>query len=67
MDFKLDRSAFKVSPRENQKESREYWLQKTPMERFAAAWYLTAYAYGIDYMNPPPLDRNAFSMRKHGE
>ncbi len=62
---KLDRTAFKINTFESADNNKEYWLSKTPDERFAAAWYLICCAYNIDYNNPPKLDRTCFSMRKH--
>ncbi len=65
--YRLDRTAFKIQSFEEAADTKEYWLSKTPDERLAAAWYLTCCAYGIDYDNPPRLDRTVFSMRKNGE
>ena len=64
--FRLDRSAFKIQTHEQASNTCEYWLSKSPQERFDAAWYLICAAYNIDVKNPPRLDRNAFSMRKNG-
>ncbi|CAN5345339.1 hypothetical protein BH09BAC1_BH09BAC1_26320 [soil metagenome] len=64
--YRLDRTAFKIQTFEEADNNRDYWLSKTPEERMAAAWYLTCCAYGIDYKNPPRLDRECFSMRNHG-
>jgi hypothetical protein len=64
--YKLDRTAFSIKTFKEADNNRAYWLSKTPAERWAAAWYLTCCAYGIDYKNPPKLDRTAFSMRKNG-
>lgn len=66
MMFRLDRSAFKIQTHEQASNTSEYWLSKSPQERFDAAWYLICAAYNIDVKNPPRLDRNAFSMRKNG-
>ena len=64
--FKLDRNAFKIQTFAEADNNKKYWLSKTPAERWAAAWYLTASAYNIDYKNPPRLDKNVFSKRKNG-
>jgi hypothetical protein len=64
---KLDRTQFKIQTFEEADNTREYWLSKTPNERFAAAWYLICCAWNIDMNNPPKLDRTVFSTRKHGE
>ncbi len=62
---RLDRSAFKISDFREAENNRAYWLKKTPDERLAAAWYLIASAWNLDYNNPPRLDRSVFSMRKN--
>jgi hypothetical protein len=64
--FRLDRSAFKIQTHEQASNTTEYWLSKSPQERFDAAWYLICAAYNIDVKNPPRLDRKVFSMRKNG-
>jgi len=64
--FKLDRTAFKVQTFKEADDNKEYWLSKTPGERWAAAWYLTCSAYNIDYKNPPRMDKTVFNMRKNG-
>ncbi len=65
MDFKLDKTAFKMGSHKDSGNDRAYWLSKTPMERFEAAWYLISQAYGFDPENPPPMDKTLFSTRKH--
>ncbi len=64
--YRLDKTAFKIQSFAEADNTRAYWLNKTPEERWKAAWFLTCAAYGIDYNNPPRLDRNHFSMRKNG-
>lgn len=63
--YRLDRTAFQIQTYQQADNTRYYWLQKTPAERFRAAWYLICSAYGIDPANPPRLDRQLFSMRKN--
>ena len=63
---RLDRTKFKAGIAENQTNDREYWLNKTPKERLAAAWYLICSAYGLEYRADHKLDRTVFSMRKRG-
>ncbi len=63
--YRLDRSAFKINTSSEAENNRAYWLRKTPDERLAAAWYLIASAWNLDYNNPPRLDRSVFSMRKN--
>jgi len=64
--YRLDKTAFKVQTLQDADHNREYWLSKSPEERFRAAWYLICCAYGIDPEHPPRLDRTVFSMRKNG-
>lgn len=65
MPLRLDRTAFHAGTHE---ENASYHAQHQPatmVERLRAAAYLNSVAYGYDFKNPPRLDRNAFSMRKH--
>jgi hypothetical protein len=39
-------------------------MEKTPLERLAAAWYLICAAYNLDCQNPPRMDRSAFAIKK---
>lgn len=64
--FRLDRTAFKIQTHHEASNTVEYWLTKSPEERFRAAWFLICTAYNIDRNNPPRLDRTVFSMRKNG-
>ncbi len=64
--YKLDRNYFRINSFKEADNNREYWLSKTPNERFAAAWYLISCAWNFDINNPPRMDRSVFSMRKHG-
>ena len=47
--FRLDKTSFKIQTFEEADNTKNYWLNKTPVERWAAAWYLTASAFNIDY------------------
>ena len=47
--FRLDKTSFKIQTFEEADNTKNYWLDKTPAERWAAAWYLTASAFNIDY------------------
>lgn len=64
--YRLDRDSFSIKTFEEADQNKKYWLEKTPTERFKAAWYLICSAYNIDPENPPKMDRQAFSIRKHG-
>lgn len=61
---KLNRTAFKIDAFESADNNKDYWLSKTPNERFAAAWYLTCCAYDIVNNNPPKMDKTHFEIRK---
>jgi hypothetical protein len=63
--YRIDRTAFKAHTFEAADNTREYWLQQPPHERLRAAWWLTCCAYGIDHNNPPKMEKNVYSARKH--
>jgi len=66
MDYpRLDRTKFKAQTFQEADQQLNYWLAKTPAERLIAAYYLISVAWNFDFQNPPRMDRNAFSMRKH--
>lgn len=62
--YRLDRQAFNIQSFEEASKQRDYWMQKTAMERLAAAWYLVCKAYQLDYHGQHRLDRTAFRVRK---
>jgi hypothetical protein len=64
MDFRLDRTTFGLQTSENQGKNRTYWLEKSADERFAAAAFLIANAFGIDLKKIPKMDKTVFSIRK---
>ncbi|HHH49393.1 MAG TPA: hypothetical protein ENK52_00255 [Saprospiraceae bacterium] len=61
--YKLDRTAFKIQSFQQADNNRSYWLSKTPLERLAAAWYLSCSAYNVN-QEQIKMDRTAFKMRK---
>lgn len=63
--YRLDKSAFRLQSFEEASNNKDYWLSKSPSERWQAAWYLICSAYNLDPDNPPRLDRSVFSMRKN--
>ena len=63
MEFRLDRTSFSVQTLENQGKNKNYWLEKTADERFAAAAFIIASAYGIDMNKLPRMDKTSFSIR----
>jgi len=64
--YKLNRNSFKIQTIKESDNTKEYWLNKTPNERFSAAWYLICSAYNLNYYNPPKMDKTIFSIRKDG-
>jgi hypothetical protein len=63
--FRLDRTAFHMGTHE---ETERYHAQNQPAtfaDRLKAAAYLNSIAFRYDVNTPPPLDRTAFSARKH--
>jgi len=63
MEYKLDRSAFRKRPIEDQGHDRSYWLSKTPRERICAAFYFSLRAHGLDPHSYPRMDKSYFLIR----
>jgi uncharacterized protein (UPF0262 family) len=64
--FKLDKTAFsKRKHGDEMAENRAFWLSKTPAERLNAAYHLICAAYNLDWRERNPMDKTAFSKRKH--
>lgn len=63
--FRLDRTKFKMQTFKDASHQLSYWQNKTAVERLKAACFLISQAYNIDLNNPPKMDRQQFSMRKH--
>lgn len=63
MDFKLDRTSFKIQSHEEEEASKVF-LDKTPRERLEIAAYLISVAYGYCGKEAPKMDKTAFSTRK---
>lgn len=61
--YRLDRYAFSVQSFKEASNQRDYWMQKTVIERLAAAWYLVCTAHQLDYHGKHRLDRTVFSIR----
>jgi hypothetical protein len=61
--FRLDRTAFKVQSFQEADQNRAYWLSKLPMERLAAAWYLSCCTFNVDPQKIK-MDRTVFQIRK---
>ncbi len=61
--YRLDRTKFKMGKVEEQNQN-AFWKDKSPIERFRAAYYLISVSYDFDPENPPKVDRTKFSCRK---
>jgi len=46
--YKLDRTVLQTAPLTTKSNDREYWMSKTPAERFEALEILRQIAYGYD-------------------
>jgi hypothetical protein len=46
--YRIDRSVLQVGSLKDKTNDRQYWLSKTPAERFAALELLRQIAYGYD-------------------
>ena len=63
--YKLDKTIVKAGTFD-EAEKNNLFDKTTPIgERLEQAWYLTCMAYGIDYKNPPKMEKNLYSTRKH--
>jgi len=62
--FRLDRQAFSIQTAGQAAHQRAYWLQKSPRERLAAAWYLICAAWNMDHQKTHRLDRTAFAIKR---
>ncbi len=62
---RFDRTKFKIQTFQEADQNLDYWLSKSPAERLRAAYYLISVAWGFDFHNPPRMDKQVFSVRKH--
>jgi hypothetical protein len=63
--YRLDKSISKPQSFEEAETAKKFDKEDTLTERLKQAWYLTCMAYGIDYNNPPKMEKKLFSVRKH--
>jgi hypothetical protein len=63
-DFKLDRTAFKISTFEEADAANIFGKEVPYIERLRQAYYLISQAYGFSMTNQPKLDRKYFTSRK---
>ena len=66
-NYQLDRMKFKMQSFQEADMQHDYWMTKSVEERMRAAYYLISVAFDFDINNPPRLDKNIFSTRKHSE
>ena len=65
-DYRLDRTSFRMQSFKEADNHRDYWLSKSPYERFCSAWYLICSSYNLPYRSDLRLDRSCFKMSKRG-
>jgi hypothetical protein len=63
--YKLDRNISKSGSFEESEQAKKFNPEDSVSERLRQAWYLTCMVYGIDYNNPPKMEKKLFSVRKH--
>jgi hypothetical protein len=63
--YKMDKTFGRTLTHKEGEIAKLFPESKTYGERIAEAWYLTCMAYGIDYKNPPKMDKNFGSARKN--
>ena len=63
--YKLDKTIVK-SGTFGEAEKNSLFEKTIPIgQRLEQAWYLTCMTYDIDYTNPPKMEKNVYSTRKH--
>lgn len=62
--YKMDKTVGKKMSQKESEESKLFPPETTYGQRLAEAWYLTCMAYGIDYKNPPKMDKTFGYGRK---
>ena len=66
-EYRLDKTVFKMQTFE-EADMDNVFEDNVPLdERLRQAYYLTSIAYNFSLDNPPPLEKNLFSMRKFKE
>ena len=65
--YKLDKTISISGSLEEAEKAKKFDANDTLSERLKQAWYLTCMAYGIDYNNPPKMEKKLFSIRKHSQ
>jgi hypothetical protein len=62
--FKMDRTVSKKLTHEEAEKANLFSDDISYGQRLAEGWYITCMAYGIDYKNPPKMDKTFSSTRK---
>ena len=65
--YKLDKTISSSGSFDDAEKAKKFNDTDTLSERLKQAWYLTCMAYGIDYNNPPKMEKKLFSIRKHSQ
>jgi hypothetical protein len=62
--YKMDKTIGKLTTHNELEKTKLFSPETTYGQRLAEAWYLTCMAYGIDYKNPPKMDKTFGGSRK---
>lgn len=62
--YKMDKTIGRLTSQNELEKDKLFPPETTYGQRLAEAWYLTCMAYGIDYKNPPKMDKTFGSSRK---
>ena len=63
--YKMDRTFVKAKTIAEAEQDKKFPVGMPIGERLREAWWLTCMAYQIDPANPPRMDKQYFSVRKH--
>lgn len=63
--YTLDKTIFKARTYAEAELDKRFPEDMGIGDRLKEAWWLTCMAHGIDYNNPPKIDKHFFSARKH--
>lgn len=62
--FKMDRTISSKSSHKELEKNKQFSSETPYGQRLAESWYLTCMAYGIDYKNPPKMDKTFYTIKK---
>jgi hypothetical protein len=63
--YKLDKTIVSTATFQETENAKKFDAKDSLAERLKQGWYLTCMSYGIDYNNPPKMEKKLFSIRKH--